>query len=381
MDKILIMPKRRVTRPKPMDEVVNGVLEELRALRADVERMQGDRANEKSSRPSESASSDVPEPVDDGQEPSTSTGRQGPTHPVPALGTSSALGQQEPMPPPQPQATTAGGVWPGENPQTGYVASAAATTGPAWSSASHIAAVRPVASSSLPLVDMVPEATRKDIQTGKDINLATLLLPARERASHMAAPREIKIGDETLLLKPIKDNRLSRPLTIQEFIKAFNIFKNVVCEQFPNRRQELDKYMSSMIDIATKYPGFSFYEYHLDFSARAAFYLQHHQIMIDWSLIDERLLTHIVAGRKANACSLCHSLDHEATFCHLAAEKSSQPQDFQQQGYTPCFKFNSPSGCPHRTCRYAHICSTCRSFSHSKPDCKAKQSKLSLHRK
>ena len=103
--------------------------------------------------------------------------------------------------------------------------------------------------------------------------------------------------------------------------------------------------------------------------------------MIDWSLIDECLLTHMVAGRKANACSLCHSLNHEATFCHLAEEKSSEPQDFQHQSYTPCLKFNSPAGCSHRACRYAHICSTCRSSSHSKLACKVKQSKQFLHRK
>ena len=160
--------------------------------------MQGDRVNEKSSRPSESASSDVPEPVDDCRNSRRPSGGRDPHTPSPPWVRPQCLVGRSPChhrSRKQQQQAVCGR---GENPQTGYAPSAAAATGPAWSSESHIAAVSPVASSSLQLVDMVPEKTRKDIQTGKDINLATLLLPARERASHMAAPLEIKIGDETL---------------------------------------------------------------------------------------------------------------------------------------------------------------------------------------
>ena len=176
----------------------------------------------------------------------------------------------------------------------------------------------PVPSSSLPMVDLVPENVRKDIIRGKDINLAQLLLPTRERGV-FSGTRDIKIGDETLTLKPLKDKRLTRSLTIQEFVKAFNIFKNILCQTFPQRRVEMDRYMSHIIDMATKFPGLAFYEYHLEFSARAAYYREHHQCLLDWGSLDDRLLTQVVAGRKANTCSLCSAFDHEANFCHLAA--------------------------------------------------------------
>ena len=78
-----------------------------------------------------------------------------------------------------------------------------------------------VPSSSLPLVDIVPEHIRQDIIRGKDINLVQLLLPTRERGI-VASSRAIKVGDETLHLKPLSDKRLVKQLTVQEFVKAFN---------------------------------------------------------------------------------------------------------------------------------------------------------------
>ena len=226
---------------------------------------------------------------------------------------------------------------------------------------------KPVPSSSLPLVDMIPDNLRKDILRGKNINLAQLLLPARERGVFMGA-RDIKIGEETLTLKPMKDNRLTRHLTIQEFIKAFNMLKNVICQQFSHRREELDKYMSHMIEISSKYHGFAFYDYHLEFAARAAYYFEHQQIMIDWGSLDDRLLTQVVSGRKANTCALCQSFDHVTTFCHLAA--ADQPKTRTTDDI--CFQFNSLSGCPRKgLCKYSHLCKKCKSSGHTLQQCKS----------
>ena len=224
---------------------------------------------------------------------------------------------------------------------------------------------QPVASTSLPLVDMVPENIRRDIIRGKDINLAQLLLPARERGSIMGS-RDIRIGDETITLKPLTDNRLSRLLTIQEFIKAFNIYKNVICQFACHRREELDKYMSNIIDLASKYPGSCFYEYHLQFSSRSAYYLEHMCTPIDWGIMDERLLTHIVAGRRANACSLCHAFVHDTNFCHLAADKQKLPA--QNYNNKPCQWYNSSRGCTLQGCTYQHCCTICRGM-HSRQTC------------
>ena len=80
-----------------------------------------------------------------------------------------------------------------------------------------------VPSSSLPLVDIVPEQMRQDIIRGKDINLVQLLMPTRERGNFVSE-RVIKIGEESLHLKALSDKRLTKLLTVQEFVSAFNIW-------------------------------------------------------------------------------------------------------------------------------------------------------------
>ena len=228
-----------------------------------------------------------------------------------------------------------------------------------------------VPASSLPLVDIVPQNLRKDILKGKDINLVQLLLPARERSTFVGS-REINIGDETLVLKPLADNRLKRALTITEFIKAFNIYKNVICDQYPLRREELERYTSNMINVATTYPGFAFYDYHLEFSARAAHHLEHDNILLDWGVMDNRLLTQVTAGRKANTCSLCSGFDHTAQLCHLATTSNNiRKMDNSQKPV--CKIFNSSTGCMYKDrCRFLHICSVCKSREHSAVECAKK---------
>ena len=229
----------------------------------------------------------------------------------------------------------------------------------------------PLPSSSLPATDIVPENVRKDILRGKDVNLCQLLIPARERGSFVAG-REIRIGEETLALRPFSDKRMSKLLTIQEFVKAFNMYKNIICEVFPDRRAELDRYMTNIIDISAKYQGFAHYEYHLEFAARAAFFKEHKNILIDWGCLDDRLITQIVAGRKASTCALCGAFDHSSTFCHLAAEGQVKPGGASHKGAT-CQYYNMPGGCKKFPCPYAHRCGFCASPGHPAVKCELKR--------
>ncbi|CAC5380685.1 unnamed protein product [Mytilus coruscus] len=103
-----------------------------------------------------------------------------------------------------------------------------------------------VRSDDFPNVDIVSTALQKQIIQGKDINLASLLIPSFESPqSHtiLADGMEINVGN-----KP--DPRLNRQLTIQEFIKAFGKFKRVMTSAFPGRRFELDAYEEDIIEIS-----------------------------------------------------------------------------------------------------------------------------------
>ncbi|CAG2187988.1 unnamed protein product [Mytilus edulis] len=238
-----------------------------------------------------------------------------------------------------------------------------------------------VRSDDFPNVDIVSSGLQKQIIQGKDINLASLLIPSFESPqSHtiLADGMEINVGN-----KP--DPRLNRQLTIQEFIKAFGKFKRVMTSAFPGRRFELDAYEEDIIEISNFY-GNKFYDYHKLFSAKASTLLQEKQIKVDWSKRDRDLMILIGAGVEINICKLCHMVDHDTKFCPLQlAEKSvSTPhltknsgnsdirgrKRFYHNGKEICNNFNSLSGCnKDGRCLFLHMCSNCRNYDHSVTTC------------
>lgn len=235
----------------------------------------------------------------------------------------------------------------------------------------------PIPSSELPDIDIVPASVKRDIVRGKDVNLAVLLLPLKDRKSY-TADKDVQFGSEIFTIKAKGDSRLTRDLTITEFISAFNVYKQIMCAEYPNRRAELDKYMSFIIEINEKFPGFAFYHYHLQFSAKAAQYCEYGK-RVDWAVPDSTMLSTIVAGQKANACHLCQALDHTAPFCGLNADKPhhSKPSPAAQnvtveKSPAVCRFFQMDRGCAKRICTYRHACAKCFSPNHgaNSPACR-----------
>ena len=173
------------------------------------------------------------------------------------------------------------------------------------------------------------------------------------------------------------DHRLNKILDLSSFMKAFGIYKSVMTEVYPQRQKELDLYERNIIDMGMRYPGSGFYEYHKQFSAKAAAYLQQHNIKIDWSIRDNILYTNIFTGQQASSCRLCHSLSHATSFCpqslHDHRLPTSRHENNQQSKSTDtrgrakqffqnqeiCNNFNGPNGCFRNRCGYTHICSGC----------------------
>ena len=62
------------------------------------------------------------------------------------------------------------------------------------------------------------------------------------------------------------------------------------------RRAELDVYKRDMVDMASRYGGHGFYEYHKLFSARAAAHLKYHNVPVDWSVQNNTLFCNIFAN-------------------------------------------------------------------------------------
>ena len=262
-----------------------------------------------------------------------------------------------------------------------------------------------VPSSALPQIEIVSPALRNDIIQGRDVNLASLLIQGFTSDGELGQ-RTAAAGDDVVPLKPLRDHRLTRQLTITEFVKAFTIYRNIMCEVYPHRRSELDSYLRLIVDMATDFGGNVFYEYHRMFSARAASYLIDYGIKIDWSRRDNDMYCKLFAGRRANSCDLCGSMGHPTGFCpHAATEnqrnfrkqEKKSPQGNQNhvtmsksagKGDTYgrprvmygnveiCNNFNSARGCQRgRECRLAHLCLTCKGAEHSMSEC-AKGKKL-----
>ena len=228
---------------------------------------------------------------------------------------------------------------------------------------------------SLPFVETVSPHLRKNILEGKDVNLASLLIPQYSGPSPMYTSTGEKYD------KP--DPRLNRNLSITEFMQAFGTYKNIMCEGYPNRRVELDLYERDIIEMATRYKDSRFYQYHKQFSAKAAAHLTYNNIKVDWSARDSKLYCNIFASHQAITCALCSSVSHSTGFCpksldntlrlstRFSYEKGGDNLNRTKtlhQGQEICNHFNKERGCFRINCKYAHLCPTCKK-EHSQSRC------------
>jgi hypothetical protein len=236
-----------------------------------------------------------------------------------------------------------------------------------------------VSINSLPNIEFVTDSLRREIIAGKDVNLASLLIPQFKESM----VREVCVGEESLSIKPMNDKRLSRPLTISEFSMAFNKYRNVMCQAYPSRRQELDDYYSQILKMSQHYGGFGFYEYHKQFSFKAAQYLRQLGKRVNWAIRDDELYMSIFTGQKTNSCAVCFSIAHLTNFCPEKANSPYTPQRPWSSGNNNyggsrsidkrgrqvtthnqkqiCNNFNGASGCKFEDrCYNSHICFGCK---------------------
>ena len=240
---------------------------------------------------------------------------------------------------------------------------------------------------TLPPMDIVTSQVRSQISSGKDVNLAALLIPGY---SGDVIQRTITVGNDILPLKPLTDSRLNKSLTMNEFVKAFTIYTNVMCSAYPHRREELNQYLSLLVDMNSQFPGFGYFDYHKQFSAKAAAALAK-GLKVDWGRRDTILYTTIFDGQKANVCNICRSVSHDTPFCGHMQNRNSNPslnnrqtQDHDTNRHNRqgrpiaffqrkqiCNNFND-GRCRYTasTCLHAHVCRLCHDGTHAACDLK-----------
>jgi hypothetical protein len=225
---------------------------------------------------------------------------------------------------------------------------------------------------SLPNVVILPPEMKANIRSQQNINLAALLIAAGSDENVVTAPRTIEVGGQSIELKPLRDSRLYRMLTLAEFVRGFSIYRDELCETFPHKRKELDAYMSFIVSLSQQYGGSVFYNYHLKFSKKAAYYTNMLNVQVDWSKPDDGIRNEVTSGKRINSCGLCGSDQHDAHFCHLAsASKPHEKRDLAPKARHICKAFNSHKGCTFKQCKYDHLCQLCESPQHGSVQCKS----------
>ncbi|KAM4795716.1 uncharacterized protein WCC33_000795 [Rhinophrynus dorsalis] len=225
------------------------------------------------------------------------------------------------------------------------------------------------------------------ILEGKDIHLVSLLISSKDGMENKAFSCE----QVSVVLKA-RDPRLSKKLTIPEFVLAFSIFRDVICSQHPSRREELDLYLYRVVRLIYRYGGSAFYDYHRSFSAKAAAALAQFNYLTDWSQLDMELFCQHFAGLRAPVCSVCQSAEHTSGFCPNSATNEPSTSQVNAQAKPPssprpsckttarlgrpiiyvgkdqiCNNYNY-TGCVFSACRLLHLCVTCQE-AHPKTIC------------
>ena len=216
--------------------------------------------------------------------------------------------------------------------------------------------------------DYVSESVKEKIVSGKYVNLATLLIPEFEQPEKKDRYR---------------DARLNRSLSIDEFIVAFTKYRRIHCTHHPWRKEELDDYMTNIIDIARIYGG-KFYEYHKIFSQKCAVALEQGK-KVNWAEKDKNLLQMIIGGTQCNSCHICKEVSHTTQFCPQNVKQFAAQSKYYNpfgtaradnssvsQNKLICHFFNN-QGCKKEKCFYSHICKNCGSISHGLKQCSVQQ--------
>lgn len=148
------------------------------------------------------------------------------------------------------------------------------------------------------------------------MNLVSLILPSPE------VDQRVSSTDGLTAIFKSSDPRLSKNLSIGEFLAAFSVYRDVICSVYPDRRTELDSYLSLIADLNLKYDRSLFYQYHKAFAPKAATTLSQSGICRDWSVLDTELLIMLT---QASSCLTCTAVGHQSALCPTIPLAASAP--------------------------------------------------------
>ncbi len=192
-----------------------------------------------------------------------------------------------------------------------------------------------------------------------------------------------------------------RVLTLAEFCIAFGRYTEVICASFPNRRKELNDYLSILAELSLSFGGSHFYIYHKLFAAKCSARVTHWNQCPYWGALDLELYNRVFLGVQNLSCAICRSMVHTTSDCSLtnpehpthlvtsqAAKSTSytpRPRNDHDRNFTSasgrqvCNSFNS-SGCTRQRCRFLHVCNFCGG-AHARSICPVRRSSANSNKK
>ena len=200
----------------------------------------------------------------------------------------------------------------------------------------------------------VPNKLIKKIRDGEFIEMADLL------------PERLGAGGDN---EPTKSTKKRKIVTnILEWVRCFGLHISIIARSTPERVPDLLSYQALIINSYTEYQGDYWLVYDRQFRQQAAV-----TPTTSWSIMDTTLWNLAFGGRiSLPRCTHCLSVSHKSGKCELSSDTHtpSTPSPYPTEKAAPgrsglqrpiCYAWNEDPapGCPHRGCRFEHICYLC----------------------
>ena len=172
-----------------------------------------------------------------------------------------------------------------------------------------------------------------------------------------------------------------KPVTdVLSWCECFTVMAAIITSRYPEKASQLFSYMRTIVRASQTFDGPAWVSYDSQFRRKAASLKSW-----DWGIIDSGLYNECFTGRaKAKVvCTHCLSDSHQESQCPLTpgpqvsrivpnqASGGPNARSNQSRMVELCGLFNRPTGneCKYINCRFAHICSLCRSGPHPASAC------------
>lgn len=198
----------------------------------------------------------------------------------------------------------------------------------------------------------VPHQLKEKIWSHKYINLA-LLLKGNAELSDIFSGGLLHVSDDGKIQAKPRQSK-ETVASIEQWTDAFLIFCSIYVVRYPDKVQELYKYMSVIRDSANKFPSKAWRLYDEQFRTRQAIRI------MNWGQINADLWLRIMSSSSNSGLP-------------------SVLQSNNSSNTNTCRYFNRGS-CTYFQCRYKHACDLCGSSFHGMVRCQAGKSQESTNR-